>query len=503
MVLACFDGTDVFHWNITSNHWALQSKGPWNPRNSVAYALDPVSGTSYIFGGRNAQGNSDFNDLWTYDYSKDAASPLTANNPWNEITYSGTIDGRWSASASYSGGSFWYFGGQKKGNSDDPVNELYEYDIGTETFTQKLNASSPWPPARVGHAQFADERFLYIFGGTDFETGVYYDDLWRYEFSSNSWTQITPRSSTAPSARQGGSLVILDTDIFLFGGEYTDSGGTQTSFNELWTFDFYITAGYYNVSADDPDDGDCRFSSGDTITLNFFNEINQFPVGTKADLDSYFSWSEPIGTDYTGAWSDVDILTITIVTPSTASPGIGSLTMTVLQSFTDIDGSEYFNLTSNALQGDWGQHSSGPALLGAVAKDPTNANTGYGLGDTLTIMFNEPTSQPPVATKADINGLFQFSESFGDYTGTWTNSTALTITVTNTSGAGNPQIGSTTVTVRDAMTDPLGCASMSQAVALSGDFGTYTAPCGNLAPTPRRVHSWVFVARRQGRKRGL
>ena len=90
-----------------------------------------------------------------------------------------------------------------------------------------------------------------------------------------------------------------------------------------------LTPEIVSVVADDPDNTDQVYGSGDTITITFNADTDTPPVGTKADLDRIFIFDPPLGTHYEGKWLSSRTLEITIVQidgastnyPSAAVPG--------------------------------------------------------------------------------------------------------------------------------------------------------------------------------------
>ena len=85
----------------------------------------------------------------------------------------------------------------------------------------------------------------------------------------------------------------------------------------------------FNWDSNSRDNIDAVYSSGDIITVTFSKATNQPPISTKANLDTLFTFSQNLGTDYTGSWSSTTVLVIDIV-DSTGStpPSLGSLALT-------------------------------------------------------------------------------------------------------------------------------------------------------------------------------
>ena len=117
--------------------------------------------------------------------------------------------------------------------------------------------------------------------------------------------------------------------------------------------------------------GQVGIGAGDTVVLRFNQVVNNatVPVGTKAQVDALLTFSHPIGTDYSGAWSldgGSSVLTLTIRTPTAnastsayraATRVGGSLRVTVLASarllVADLSG-QPCNDTITLTAGTWG-----------------------------------------------------------------------------------------------------------------------------------------------------
>lgn len=70
------------------------------------------------------------------------------------------------------------------------------------------------------------------------------------------------------------------------------------------------------------------------------------------------------------------------------------------------------------MTGNWGLPTM-PQVLSAIAYD-TGVNPGFFVGDSLVISFNQKVFPIPVATKADLDNLFLWSdEEWTNYTGRW------------------------------------------------------------------------------------
>ena len=90
---------------------------------------------------------------------------------------------------------------------------IYSFDVQKKemkNLTQNLEEGDI-PPPRQDHAAVIYNNALYIYGGLGMDNKIY-DDMWKYEFSSNSWTELKT--------------------VFIFGGKT----GLIKESNEIWKF---------------------------------------------------------------------------------------------------------------------------------------------------------------------------------------------------------------------------------------------------------------------------
>ena len=248
-------------------------------------------------------------------------------------------------------------------------------------------------------------------------------------------------------------------------GDLTNEAGTSLASTS--TFDVTFTAAEFgqkqgplitSIKAVDPVPIlDAVFGEGDTITVRFSEATNRpffteaDPILSKANLDDLFSFSENIGDDYTGVFVNPLTLVITIVDAVNleSPPQIGLLTLQVKDDLVQLRDEADTSLASTSLSppltGTFG-NKAGPSITSLVALDPFGTPEIFGKDDTITVTFSEPTNglalPIPVATKADIDTLFSYtqnkvkSESLGgDYRGEFIDPLTLVITFITTAGS--------------------------------------------------------------------
>ena len=134
--------------------------------------------------------------------------------------------------------------------------------------------------------------------------------------------------------------------------------GPPSPSSEKSTLD--IAPSIISLVADDPDNGDLTFSNGDRLTINFDKDTNEPLAGTKAAIDALLTFSSPLGSGYSGTWSDSKTLQIIVTDITSGSPVIGITTVQVKASGAlknAAETSEVCTAVSSPLSGDWGDGS--------------------------------------------------------------------------------------------------------------------------------------------------
>ena len=98
-----------------------------------------------------------------------------------------------------------------------------------------LAADSSGPSERYGAAMAYDEanKRLILFGGSQWDEGIFYDDTWTYNYSSNTWAMIN-LENRPPSRFNPGIAYIPDRQaVLIFGGYRTP----DRHLGDTWLFD--------------------------------------------------------------------------------------------------------------------------------------------------------------------------------------------------------------------------------------------------------------------------
>lgn len=164
------------------------------------------------------------------------------------------------------------------------------------------------------------------------------------------------------------------------------------------------------IVANDPDDHDGFYSLGDVFTLTFDVVTNQTPIGTKAQVDAIFTFSENLGANYTGVWLSPLVAEITVINPvNHAGPTIGLTTVTITGGSALMDISSTFSATAGVygpISGDFGLGANAPFFGG---ENDGYADSTFLVTDTCTYYFGGEGSGYAMAqlNGSCLNNIFQ------------------------------------------------------------------------------------------------
>jgi hypothetical protein len=140
-------------------------------------------------------------------------------------------------------------------------------------------------------------------------------------------------------------------------------------------------------------------------------------VDTKIGVDDLFHFSSYLGDDYTAVWTSYTTVKITIVDATHAAAEeltrVGVLRLTVKASYAlkSADGSSPVSTSTGVLGGTWGAYSA-PVIATCNASN-AGSQEGIGNGDVITVVFDQETNSPAIATKADVDAVFNFTDPTG------------------------------------------------------------------------------------------
>jgi len=207
------------HGSVNPGTWTnmLPMLSP-SHRYNAAMAYDSESDRLILFGGATNQG--DAGDTWAYDL---------AANAWTNRAPSPGPAARHGHAMAYDAGSdrIVMYGG-------DGSQDVWAYDFNSNAWIQKKDAPLPalFFPAMAYDA--ASDRTLLFGGDAGYGVGNV-NDIWSYDFRTDTWTLETP--SQKPPARFYDSMAYSAAAhrTIMFGGMFLNDTWSYDSANASWT----------------------------------------------------------------------------------------------------------------------------------------------------------------------------------------------------------------------------------------------------------------------------
>lgn len=205
---------DLWEYDINASTWTQKTSGA-TARGGASSWL--YNSKMYIFGGDNA---SRFNDVWEYNISTDTwTQKSTTGGPPTTRAYS---------PVSVYMGKAYVFGGGNGGGGYTNLNDTWELDLTTFTWTQKSPSGGP-PTARNGHTSIINSDKIYIFGGS--VGGSRLNDTWELNLTTLAWSQKVT-SGGPPGVRYLHSANVYNGKMYVHGGWNLSSG-----YDDMWELD--------------------------------------------------------------------------------------------------------------------------------------------------------------------------------------------------------------------------------------------------------------------------
>lgn len=156
---------------------------------------------------------------------------------WSRINTTGSVPHLKNASSIYDpvGNRMIVYGGRNA--AGEPVDVIWSLNLVNNTWQQIIPNGGPNPPARYTHnAHYHQNANAIIMWSGQGVSSAVYNDVWKFSFASNSWTQLWPdgNASGVPLKRYGTASVFEPVS-----GMITTFAGFTTNgrFDDTWTFD--------------------------------------------------------------------------------------------------------------------------------------------------------------------------------------------------------------------------------------------------------------------------
>ena len=319
-----FSATDftgeAYAWNSDCGDFERLADAP-SPRGRYAAATDG-EGRWILHGGRMREGDSGnytlFEEVWAYTFATDT---------WELLAEDGGPGKRTSHVAAVADGKFIVYGGNSSANGGSYTvhKDVWAFDLATNTWEEIEYSGNPKNRLFAGADISADGTRLYVYGGGDENAffGPFLGDLRVFNLETSDWSKLHDGTGDAPVDRIGAELIVDDARnrLLMFGGH--DSGELGNT-NQLWAFDLSSKT-WTEVHTGDvfanPAEGVCDFPS-DFTTPDFDSPERRYLFASaKTDDDRLVIFG---GKTDCGVVNDIwtlDLTTDTWTEESTATEG--------------------------------------------------------------------------------------------------------------------------------------------------------------------------------------
>ena len=234
----------------------------------------------------------------------------------------------------------------------------------------------------------------------------------------------------------------------------------------------------------DPDNGDAVFSDGDVLTIVFDMSTNQAGEGAltyaggRELVDGLFSFSDSLGSRYTGRWLDASVFGIEVIDATGhGDPSPGSTTVSVIGDIKNANELSRWCKAVATLSGDVGR-AVAPQIGRFEAATWDRKDAGWSRYDTLRVSFDQLTDLGGREGGKDfVDTVLAFSHPLGaDYSGAWSDRSTFLVTILDPTGAspGGPPINETSgavISVAGQLRNRPGTSSLA--------YGEHTLSVGN------------------------
>ncbi len=235
--------SDMWAFDLTCEQWSRLTPNGTGPgvRTRHHFVVDGARQRAIAFGGRDRTGApyTNYADVFAFDFATDT---------WSEIVTTGTGPSpRSNGAVAIAGDRLLVFGGDvaTSGFELTGVGDFFSLDLTTNEWTEITAEGAPSPRLYPGGVVVGDD--FVVFGGTPSFSGPYRNDLYAFDVTTDTWRALAGGGPDSPPTRFGGELYADDANglVYLTGGHDSTSLG---NINDVWAFD--IAAGTWRQTVD-------------------------------------------------------------------------------------------------------------------------------------------------------------------------------------------------------------------------------------------------------------
>jgi hypothetical protein len=220
-----------------------------------------------------------------------SSQPLLADD-WTEVTPTGeTPNTRYGHSMTEFGNDAYVFGGMDEAGIE--FNDLWAFNKDNGEWVKHAPENDP-PPPRKNHCAFPYSGKLYIYGGTSGSTCL--DDLWCYDFDTQTWTQKELSGDALPDARTEATMTVIGDKAYLCGGRNPQ---TEKFFPFVWA----LNLNTFEFQEQSPPMGGFRYGHS-TVAPGYYELYILGGKGPEEYKTEHVVYHSDLQTSYVVEWKD-------------------------------------------------------------------------------------------------------------------------------------------------------------------------------------------------------
>ncbi len=234
-----FSGTASARGAVLPDSAPFGSETDWTNMNpsdapagylNMAMVYDSDADRMIAYGGYDGSDDGS-NETWAYDFE---------SNTWTNLHPAGHPDAQQLLRAAYDSGSRQtiLFGGWVGALYGTYSSGTWGYNFSSNTWTNLTPADHPSGRSRQGMAYDAQSARTILFGGLTNDNPFDYDnETWAYDAAQNQWTNMSP-AITPPGRRSPGMAYDSKADRMIMFGGYNPAADPNYPLNDTWAYDF-------------------------------------------------------------------------------------------------------------------------------------------------------------------------------------------------------------------------------------------------------------------------
>lgn len=162
-----------------------------------------------------------------------ADEQVVAYNPaatWTAVGTTNPPPARQAHSAVVAGDAMYIFGGER---SAYEYSDVWRYDFTSDSWEFQAPANGNDALGRHDHAAAVHDGVMYVYGG---RSPAPLGDFWAYNLATHEWSEMPTSEGMAP--RFGHSAAVLDGRLYVYGGFVAGADGDGSLTSDIWEFAF-------------------------------------------------------------------------------------------------------------------------------------------------------------------------------------------------------------------------------------------------------------------------